>query len=236
MKYCYYCGTELNDDDAFCMNCGRSQDFEAESDTNQTEHESRYKAEEKSAATAGMRFKERGHNVLFTKSDLSIDEKTYKYTKIRQIKHSSHYKAYLFKYNDEWVKLLYEDDKTAEKMRVLFGRISAMNARNDAKKLRVISEKLNALNARCAVAKDRNITESSAPAKKIRPENEITELEQDDVIIFERDKIKGGRKVSRVTDRFQRIQSKAKILLGRDDTKTFKHISYSLFSNDDSEP
>ena len=38
MKYCYYCGTELNDDDAFCMNCGRSQDFEAESDTNQTEH------------------------------------------------------------------------------------------------------------------------------------------------------------------------------------------------------
>ena len=179
MKYCYYCGTELNDDDAFCMNCGRSQDFEAESDTNQTEHESRYKAEEKSAATAGMRFKERGHNVLFTKSDLSIDEKTYKYTKIRQIKHSSHYKAYLFKYNDEWVKLLYEDDKTAEKMRVLFGRISAMNARNDAKKLRVISEKLNTLNARCAVAKDRNITESSAPAKKIRPENEITELEQD---------------------------------------------------------
>ena len=38
MKYCYYCGTELNDDDAFCMNCGRSQDFEAESDTNKTEH------------------------------------------------------------------------------------------------------------------------------------------------------------------------------------------------------
>ena len=111
-----------------------------------------------------------------------------------------------------------------------------MNARNEAKKLRVISEKLNALNARCAVAKDRNITESSAPAKKIRPENEITELEQDDVIIFERDKRKGGSKVSRVTDRFQRIQSKAKILLGRDDTKTFKPISYSLFSNDDSVP
>lgn len=37
MKYCYYCGTELNDDDVFCMNCGKAQDIDGSIEPEETE-------------------------------------------------------------------------------------------------------------------------------------------------------------------------------------------------------
>ena len=42
MKYCYYCGTELNDDDAFCMNCGKAQDIEGSIESENTESMERF--------------------------------------------------------------------------------------------------------------------------------------------------------------------------------------------------
>ena len=78
-----------------------------------------------------IKFNEKGHSVEFSKRELTIDNKTYKYTGISQVKHSSAYHAYLFRYNGEWVKLFY-DEAHANVIAALFKKINAMNARRAA--------------------------------------------------------------------------------------------------------
>lgn len=79
-----------------------------------------------------IKYNVKGHNVVFSKRDLTIDGEVYKYTGISQVKHSSAYKAYLFRYNGEWVKLFY-DEQHASAVAALFKRINAMNAKRLAK-------------------------------------------------------------------------------------------------------
>ena len=78
-----------------------------------------------------IKYKVKDHSVEFSKRALTIDNKVYSYTGISQIKHSSAYHAYLFKYNGEWVKLFYNepDGKT---IAILFKRIQKMNERRAA--------------------------------------------------------------------------------------------------------
>lgn len=78
-----------------------------------------------------IKYQVKGHSVEFSKRALTIDNKVYSYTGISQIKHSSAYHAYLFKYNGEWVKLFYNepDGKT---IAILFKRIQKMNERRAA--------------------------------------------------------------------------------------------------------
>ena len=54
-------------------------------------------------------FNDKGHSVEFSKRSLIIDNQEYIYTGISQVKHSSAYHAYLFRYKGEWVKLFYEE-------------------------------------------------------------------------------------------------------------------------------
>ncbi|MGX8774734.1 MAG: hypothetical protein ACSW8G_06740, partial [Bacillota bacterium] len=70
----------------------------------------------------------KGHSVEFSKRELTIDGKVYSYTGISQIKHSSAYHAYLFRYNGEWVKLFYEEPQ-GKMIATLFKRIRKMNER-----------------------------------------------------------------------------------------------------------
>lgn len=79
-----------------------------------------------------IKFNAKGHDIVFSKRDLTIDGKVYAYTGISQIKHSSAYNAYLFRYNGEWVKLFY-DESHAGAVAALFKRINAMNAKRLAK-------------------------------------------------------------------------------------------------------
>lgn len=75
-----------------------------------------------------IKFNAKGHSVEFSKRTLTIDNQVYSYTGISQIKHSSAYHAYLFKYKGEWVKLFYEEPQ-GKTIAALFKRINAMNAR-----------------------------------------------------------------------------------------------------------
>ena len=75
-----------------------------------------------------IKFNAKGHSVEFSKRTLTIDNKEYSYTGISQIKHSSAYHAYLFRYKGEWVKLFYEEPQ-GKTIAALFKRINAMNAR-----------------------------------------------------------------------------------------------------------
>ena len=79
-----------------------------------------------------IKFNAKGHSVEFSKRTLTIDGKVYSYTGISQVKHSSAYQAYLFRYNNEWVKLFY-DEPHANVVAALFRKINAMNARRAAK-------------------------------------------------------------------------------------------------------
>ena len=76
-----------------------------------------------------IKFNARGHSVEFSKRTLTIDNEVYSYTGISQVKHSSTYHAFLFKYKGEWVKLFYEDPQQGKTIAALFKRINAMNAR-----------------------------------------------------------------------------------------------------------
>ena len=73
-----------------------------------------------------------GHEISFSKKSLTIDDKVYLYTGISAIKHSSAKKLYLFKYEDSWHKLPYED-KDQKKVATIFRRVAEMNAKRSAK-------------------------------------------------------------------------------------------------------
>ena len=79
-----------------------------------------------------IKFNDRGHSVEFSKRSLFIDNKEYLYTGISQVKHSSAYHAYLFRYQGEWVKLFYEEPH-GKTIAALFKKSNAMNARRAAK-------------------------------------------------------------------------------------------------------
>ena len=78
-----------------------------------------------------IKYQVKGHSVEFSKRALTIDNKVYSYTGISQIKHSSAYHAYLFKYNGEWVKLFY-NEPDGRTIAILFKRIQKMNERRAA--------------------------------------------------------------------------------------------------------
>ncbi|MGN0702836.1 MAG: hypothetical protein ACI4KL_06670 [Lentihominibacter sp.] len=73
-----------------------------------------------------------GHDISFTTKSLTIDDKVYLYTGISAIKHSSAKKLYLFKYEDSWHKLPYEE-KDQKKVAAIFRRVAEMNAKRSAK-------------------------------------------------------------------------------------------------------
>ena len=73
-----------------------------------------------------------GHEISFSTKSLTIDDKVYPYTGISAIKHSSAKKLYLFKYEDSWHKLPYED-KDQKKVATIFRRVAEMNAKRSAK-------------------------------------------------------------------------------------------------------
>ena len=73
-----------------------------------------------------------GHEISFSTKSLTIDDKVYLYTGISAIKHSSAKKLYLFKYEDSWHKLPYED-KDQKKVATIFRRVAEMNAKRSAK-------------------------------------------------------------------------------------------------------
>ena len=73
-----------------------------------------------------------GHEISFSTKSLTIDDKVYLYTGISAIKHSSAKKLYLFKYEDSWHKLPYEE-KDQKKVATIFRRVAEMNAKRSAK-------------------------------------------------------------------------------------------------------
>ena len=73
-----------------------------------------------------------GHEISFSTKSLTIDDKVYLYTGISAIKHSSAKKLYLFKYEDSWHKLPYEN-KDQKKVATIFRRVAEMNAKRSAK-------------------------------------------------------------------------------------------------------
>ena len=73
-----------------------------------------------------------GHEISFSTKSLTIDDKVYLYTGISAIKHSSAKKLYLFKYEDSWHKLPYED-KDQKKVATIFRRVAEMNSKRSAK-------------------------------------------------------------------------------------------------------
>ena len=73
-----------------------------------------------------------GHEISFSTKSLTIDDKVYLYTGISAIKHSSAKKLYLFKYEDSWHKLPYEE-KDKKKVATIFRRVAEMNAKRSAK-------------------------------------------------------------------------------------------------------
>lgn len=73
-----------------------------------------------------------GHEISFSTKSLTIDDKVYLYTGISAIKHSSAKKLYLFKYENSWHKLPYED-KDQKKVATIFRRVAEMNAKRSAK-------------------------------------------------------------------------------------------------------
>ena len=73
-----------------------------------------------------------GHEISFSTKSLTIDDKVYLYTGISAIKYSSAKKLYLFKYENSWHKLPYED-KDQKKVATIFRRVAEMNAKRSAK-------------------------------------------------------------------------------------------------------
>ena len=111
-----------------------------------------------------IKFKAKGHNVEFSKRDLTIDGEVYSYTGISQIKHSSAYNAYLFRYNGEWVKLFY-DEQYAGAVAALFKRINAMNAKRLAKARATQSIDTTAIAAALAAAEEKEEPKAEAKAE-----------------------------------------------------------------------
>ena len=99
-----------------------------------------------------------GHEISFSTKSLTIDDKVYLYTGISAIKHSSAKKIYLFKYEDSWHKLPYED-KDQKKVATIFRRVAEMNAKRSAKAEAASPAKAVEDNAEPAVADEINKTD-----------------------------------------------------------------------------
>ena len=99
-----------------------------------------------------------GHEISFSTKSLTIDDKVYLYTGISAIKHSSAKKLYLFKYEDSWHKLPYEE-KDQKKVATIFRRVAEMNAKRSAKAEAPSPVKAAEDNAGSAEAEDVNKTD-----------------------------------------------------------------------------
>ena len=126
-----------------------------------------------------IKFNAKGHSVEFSKRTLTIDGKVYSYTGISQIKHSSAYQAYLFRYNNEWVKLFY-DEPHANVIAALFRKINAMNARRAAKARATQSIDTAAIAAALAASEEEEpAAKEEEPAAESKDEESTVEPKQE---------------------------------------------------------
>lgn len=107
-----------------------------------------------------------GHEISFSTKSLTIDDKVYLYTGISAIKHSSAKKLYLFKYEDSWHKLPYEE-KDQKKVATIFKRVAEMNAKRSAKAEAPSPAKAAEDNARPAEAEEVNKTDVDTVADTV---------------------------------------------------------------------
>ena len=70
----------------------------------------------------------KGQKVQFSKKAVNINGKDYAYTGMTAIKHSSAKHLYLFKYEDSW-RILPYNDEDEQKLKVIFARIAELNAK-----------------------------------------------------------------------------------------------------------
>ena len=70
----------------------------------------------------------KGQKVQFSKKAVNINGKDYAYTGMTAIKHSSAKHLYLFKYEDSW-RILPYNEEDEQKLKVLFARIADLNAK-----------------------------------------------------------------------------------------------------------
>ena len=115
-----------------------------------------------------IKFKAKGHSVEFSKRTLTIDGEVYSYTGISQVKHSSAYKAYLFRYKGEWVKLFY-DEPHASVVAALFKRINLMNAKRAAQARATQSIDTAAIAAALAASEEPEAKAEEPAAKAEKP-------------------------------------------------------------------
>ncbi|MBE6029255.1 MAG: hypothetical protein E7226_03775 [Clostridiales bacterium] len=120
-----------------------------------------------------IKFNAKGHSVEFSKRTLTIDDKVYSYTGISQVKHSSAYQAYLFRYNGEWVKLFY-DEPHGNVVAALFRKINAMNERRAAKARATQSIDTSAIAAALAASEEKTEEKAEEPAEE-KPVEEAAE-------------------------------------------------------------
>ena len=128
-----------------------------------------------------------GHEISFSTKSLTIDDKVYLYTGISAIKHSSAKKLYLFKYEDSWHKLPYEE-KDQKKVATIFRRVAEMNAKRSAKAEAPSPVKAAEDNAGSAEpeaegsesdeAAEASLTEEESPAEDKGEESEGGETEE----------------------------------------------------------
>lgn len=81
----------------------------------------------------------RGHEMVFTKRSLTIDGREYLYKDMSSIKHSAENRIYIFRYDNEWQKLYYEEHD-AHIVNTLFQRIAGMNRAKRANRARAAAE------------------------------------------------------------------------------------------------
>ncbi len=82
----------------------------------------------------------KGQKVQFSTKSVNINGKDYAYTGMTAIKHSSTKHLYLFKYEDSWCLLPYNEEDE-QKLKALFSRIAALNAkRAETRTEKIVSE------------------------------------------------------------------------------------------------
>ena len=118
-----------------------------------------------------IKYNAKGHSVEFSKRALTIDGKVYQYTGISQIKHSAAYKAYLFRYNNEWVKLFYEEPH-GKVIATLFKRIQAMNDKRATQARATQSIDTEAIKAALESSDEKKQEEPKAEEKPEEPKAE----------------------------------------------------------------
>ena len=122
-----------------------------------------------------IKFNAKGHSVEFSKRTLTIDNKVYSYTGISQVKHSSAYQAYLFRYNGEWVKLFY-DEPHGNIVAALFRKINAMNERRAAKARATQSIDTSAIAAALAASEEKTEEKAETQKEEIPAEEPVKKL------------------------------------------------------------